>query len=654
MMSLLLQKMMKSAFFKLVLVFLATYFLLFTAPGLQLIVKSASFFLSGSLNIDTLQGRMIDTLSFEKLHYSNQNATLTIPKGEVHWEWDLLNPEARLKGTISAPLALLSVKGNIIEIHQFKGQFSGHSPKTITFHATFTGKMHQKPLKGQIHYQAGTLQSHISMQKNQLHIQKKAEKPWILKGSFNELALFNPQLENLKTTCTMDATLSNENEGAFTFHISQGYIQLPADSPLKKISFQASSISVELTPKALKAQALIPLNNKNKIALSLQNQKNNWQLEGVYSATNDKLHVKGEGLWMPEFKGSFALTGDAFPLIESKEYQIQVSPRLKALLTPQSLDIQGALLIPKAHLKPFNFGHTLLPTEDITFVSEEKKNMPFKVTSAINLQMGNAVDLEFKGLKTTLTGNIMLKQLMDEPLTATGQLTFKKGTYTAFGQDLTIKQGQLLFAGGLVSNPGIQLKAVRIINKSKFSANLPTNTNANRGTNFTETHFQPIQFSTKTTVGVEVSGFLRNPKISLFSSPSHYSQADILSLLVLGFPANLASKSGGQILLAAISSLDLGKDSQATELVKQLKNSLKVDFNIQTNNSPINTTNFTDSTRVVVGKSISKRIYVSYNLGLNQTDPNVLTLKYLLTRFFSLQITTSKSDNGIDFLYVSK
>jgi translocation and assembly module TamB len=56
----------------------------------------------------------------------------------------------------------------------------------------------------------------------------------------------------------------------------------------------------------------------------------------------------------------------------------------------------------------------------------------------------------------------------------------------------------------------------------------------------------------------------------------------------------------------------------------------------------------------VIGKSLSKRLYVSYNRGLRQTDANVLTLKYLLSTFFSLQVTASDAGNGIDLLYSSQ
>ena len=73
---------------------------------------------------------------------------------------------------------------------------------------------------------------------------------------------------------------------------------------------------------------------------------------------------------------------------------------------------------------------------------------------------------------------------------------------------------------------------------------------------------------------------------------------------------------------------------------------------MQTNTNYDQRTNqFNDSTGLVLGKSLSKKLYVSYNVGLSQADPNVLTLKYLLNKFFSVQASSSTSGNGIDILY---
>lgn len=125
-------------------------------------------------------------------------------------------------------------------------------------------------------------------------------------------------------------------------------------------------------------------------------------------------------------------------------------------------------------------------------------------------------------------------------------------------------------------------------------------------------------------------------------------------MLVLGRPASQANKAGGQLLLAAISSMNIGTGTNGAQLMDQLKKNLGFDFNVQTNsNYNLVTNQVSDNTALVVGKSISKRVYLSYNVGLSQADPNVLTLKYLLNKFLSIQVTSSDAGNGIDVLYTS-
>ena len=125
-----------------------------------------------------------------------------------------------------------------------------------------------------------------------------------------------------------------------------------------------------------------------------------------------------------------------------------------------------------------------------------------------------------------------------------------------------------------------------------------------------------------------------------------------MSYLLLGKPANQANKSGGQLLLTAVSALNLDSGHGSTQLLKQLKDKLGLDFNLGSNSAyDQKTGQSSEKTAVVVGKALSKRLYLSYNMGLSQTDNNVLTLKYLLNAFFSIQVNGSMAGSGIDLLY---
>ena len=394
--------------------------------------------------------------------------------------------------------------------------------------------------------------------------------------------------------------------------------------------------------------------NLDSIDFIALGKKQHWEATGTLVSGGKKLNLKGQGPLNSPLSGDISLQGSDFPIMNTKEYQIKITPQLNINVTPSNFNITGSILVPFAQIKPHTFSNSIVLSEDVVFQSKKTKNespppTPFNSNMDIRVEMGNKVDLSFKGLNASLAGTVNLKQVPQGPVSAIGELTVKKGTYKAYGQDLAIEQGQLIFTGGLLDNPGINLRAAKKIDTTTASAS-----GTNQPFDFSSNNLQNSNVRGNISVGVEVTGRLTEPKILLFSNPAILSQADILSMLVLGRPANQANKAGGQLLLAAISSMNLGNGTNGTQLLEQLKKNLGFDLNVQTtSNYNIATNQISDSTAVVVGKSISKRIYLSYNVGLSQADPNVLTLKYLLNKFYSIQVSTSTTANAIDILYTS-
>ena len=385
------------------------------------------------------------------------------------------------------------------------------------------------------------------------------------------------------------------------------------------------------------------------IEAKLQTSNKHWQAQGSITADGHALTLKGQGDFSPKVTGQLNLIGDNFPAMKTTDYMINLSPQLAMNFNPNSVSITGSVLIPSAHLKPISFSNTVSLSEDVVFVSKTStKVIPFNMSTDIQIKMGPEVALDIKGMHGFLDGAIQLKQSPQSPLSATGELTVRNGKYKAYGQDLIIDQGQLTFtSSGSIDNPGIHIRAIR-----KFSNTDPNIADATQSLNFSAANIDTIDVSSQTTVGIELTGHLNAHKIKLFSIPASLSQSDILSMLLLGKPASQASQSGGKLLLAAISSMNLDSGTKGLQLLSQLKQTLGIDFNLQSNtryNQPSDQVG--GNTALVVGKSLTKRLYLSYNIGLLQNDSNVLTLKYLLSKFFSIQVTTSDSGSGLDLLY---
>lgn len=383
------------------------------------------------------------------------------------------------------------------------------------------------------------------------------------------------------------------------------------------------------------------------IQVTLFSKNKQWQAQGSITTSNKIISLKGQGNFSPKVTGQLTIAGDNVPILKTENYNVNISPQLAINITPATVNVTGTVLIPSAQFKPISFSNTVSLSEDVVFVKKESASQPnpLNINTDIQLQMGKDVTLDVKGLHGYLDGSLRIKQAPKSVMTAIGELQIREGKYRAYGQDLIIEQGQVLFTGGPIDNPALRIRAIRKFSGNNFQG-------SNKWLDFSAGNMDTVDIGTQTTVGIELSGRINAHKITLFSIPATLSQSDILSLLILGKPANQASKAGGQLLLAAISSMNLDSGAKGLQLVEQLKQSLGIDINLQNDEQYNQTTNqANNNTSLVVTKSIAKRVFLSYNMGLLQKDSSVIILKYLLNRYFSIQVTASDTGNGLDLLY---
>lgn len=424
-------------------------------------------------------------------------------------------------------------------------------------------------------------------------------------------------------------------------------------------------IRAELKSKEAEAQlqnSQVPL---KPIEFSLETKDRQWQLKASLFYQNKPLEVQGQGELYPHFTGKVALTGQDIPIInKGPDYMLLASPRLSLEIQPSLFKLSGTVLIPKAQIKPHTVTETKGLSEDMVFVTPtphshglttgltagsmdaavKPRHLGIEFTTNISLEMGKDVEIAIKGVKGFLTGGVNLQKTNDKPMIAQGELSIRDGIYKAYGQDLIISEGKLIFRDEDIDNPEIHLRAIKQVNNATNKVASSANV-----VNFTSDQVQILHLSNKTILGIDASGRINNIKINLFSIPANLSKADILSMLLLDKPAAQASGAGAQLLLAAVSSLNLNTGNSGAELLMQLKQSLGIDINLEQSTQSQGAHN---KTEVVIGKALSEKLYLSYNiLGLSQTDNNKATLRYLLNQFFSLQVNASPNASGIDLLY---
>jgi translocation and assembly module TamB len=182
----------------------------------------------------------------------------------------------------------------------------------------------------------------------------------------------------------------------------------------------------------------------------------------------------------------------------------------------------------------------------------------------------------------------------------TGELGVAEGKYAALGRRLDIERGRLIFSGGLLNDPGVEIRATK--------------------------EFPDVR------AGVNVRGSLRDPRMTFFSEPS-LPQSQVVSLILAGGTLESA-QSGGQG--------NAGRDTLLAQggaiLAQQLGQRIGIeDVGIEQN--------LANETSLVFGKYLSSRLYVSYGVSLAEAI-NTLKLRYSINDRWTLRTEAGKESSA--------
>ncbi len=302
------------------------------------------------------------------------------------------------------------------------------------------------------------------------------------------------------------------------------------------------------------------------------------------------------------------IKGSDFLIARIPEATITVSPNLVVTQREQTIDVQGELRIPRAKLQPRDVSTAVSVSEDTVIVGGDRPaEKKWQITAKVDVILGDKVTFFGFGFEGRLDGKLTIEEQPGQPTRGTGIINIHDGRYRAYGQRLDIESGRLLFAGGPLANPGLDLRAVR------KTGNV--------------------------TAGLRVGGRLRQPNIELFSNPA-MGQTDTLSYLLTGGPLETASGDEGAMMANAALALGLtGGDRIARSLGERFGFD---DMRVESSDSG-------EQASLVVGRYLSPRLYVSYGVGLVESI-NTLNLRYRITERWRLEAEQG-ADQGADLLF---
>lgn len=344
-------------------------------------------------------------------------------------------------------------------------------------------------------------------------------------------------------------------------------------------------------------------------------------LEGALQSGEGQIEITGNGGLAAEAPIEIGIRGKDFLAADIPAVRLLVTPDLAIRRDRERLDLRGSITIPAADIDlarlPGGGGGGAAASRDVVVVDDERppEEAPLPIAVAVDLILGDAVKLAGMGLDGRVEGQLHIDQRPGRQPTGTGTLN-ASGTYKAYGQDLEIEAGRVLFAGTAIENPGLDIRAVRKIRGS------------NR--NFGEDAI---------TAGLQVRGTAQLPVLTVFSRPA-MAQSEALSYLITGKPLSALKSGEGDMLGSAAQALgSAGGDL----LAKSIGSRLGVDAGVS-DSAALGGAAFT------VGKYLSPKLYLSYGVGLFSPG-TVVTLKYLFSpRWnFEAENATTGSRAGINY-----
>ncbi len=355
--------------------------------------------------------------------------------------------------------------------------------------------------------------------------------------------------------------------------------------------------------------------NLTGISSTVEADRQRMRFKGGADSGNGRLKVAGEMDWLPEPAGSLQISGRNVTAINTPACTLAVNPQLNFSFTPKGGTLGGTVSVASGQLDVSSFTSSVSTSDDVVLVEMgEEQQQRWPLTVDLRVALEDAVDVIGYGLSGRLGGAVDVKMRPDEPVTAKGKVQLKGAKVAMYGRSLDIQRGDILFSGGPVDNPGINLRAQKSVSDQQAM-----------GGGYT--------------VGLDVTGLARELHYRLFSSPP-MSETEILSYLLLGHSLAGADSGDESILTAAAEKLGLAGGSV---LLGDLSSLLVDDVHLEgsANNQDIS---------LVVGKRISKDIYVGYDVNMF-SQVGEFWIRYSLKHGFSVETHSSSVSTGGDLLF---
>lgn len=339
-------------------------------------------------------------------------------------------------------------------------------------------------------------------------------------------------------------------------------------------------------------------------------------IAGVVRTQQGQINLSGDADWtqIDNWRARIAAKGSRVRITVPPMVRLDVSPDVVFEATPSLFTLDGSVDVPWARIVVHDLPESAVGvSSDMVMLNndlqpEKPQSAGIPINSNLIVHVGNNVRIDAFGLKARLTGDLKVAQ-DKQGLGLNGQINIPSGRFHAYGQDLIVRKGELLFSGP-PDQPLLNIEAIR----------------------------NPDATEDEVIAGVRVTGTADEPKAEIFSDPA-MSQQMALSYLLRG--QGLDSEQSDS---AAMTSMLIGLGvAQSGQVVGKIGETFGV------SNLALDTQGVGDSSQVVVSGYVLPGLQVKYGVGIFDSLAT-LTLRYRLMPKLYLE-AVSGVDQALDLLY---
>jgi translocation and assembly module TamB len=361
-------------------------------------------------------------------------------------------------------------------------------------------------------------------------------------------------------------------------------------------------------------------------------------IDGYLAAERGRLEITGDAYWPSgdDWRIGVDLNAVQEPiLVVMPQFgRLEVAPDIRIRVTPERLQVRGDVNLPWARLEIGDMpSSAVTPSSDEVIITERDDRQAeieaqraaanedgpsaadelaatgMAIDVLVTLTLGSDMQISAYGLESGLGGALEIRQ-SSGALQLFGDVNLVDGRFQAFGQDLVIRRGELLFSGppGL---PTLDFEAIR----------------------------NPEVTEDDVIAGLRVTGSAESPNVRIFSEPA-MDESRALSYLLRGRAPDAAGGGVDSALTTALIGMSLGRTGGAVGSIGEA-------FGID--DLTLDTTGAGDDSQVAVSGQLTDDLRISYGVGIFSPIAE-LTLRYTLWRNLYVQ-AVSGTNQAVDLIY---